>query len=122
MTEPTASRMMAEDDLANLQEDLMLAQCLPAMEHRVMLAKDAIAGALKKAEELEDSIDRTCIEKMTKAKTMLEEALDAIQTQKEQSAEAISDAIGFLESIIERPTDRRVRQRQSDSCPSAQSH
>ena len=70
--------MMAEDDLANLQEDLMLAQCLPAMEHRVMLAKDAIAGALKKAEELEDSIDRTCIEKMTKAKTMLEASASPI--------------------------------------------
>lgn len=109
------------DQQVNFEEELKLALCLTAVEQRVIMAQEALEGALKKAKEVNEikfdrPTDRTCIEKITKASNMLEEALDEIVKQQETSAERAIEGIGFLDFLMQMSkdsADRRVRQRQS---------
>lgn len=114
-----------EDQEPSFEQELKLAQCLPALEHRVMMSKDILEGALTKAKELDEiPFDRDCIQKLKKAQTILEEALDSIKTQLFQSAETVDTAVGFVDFLFQNsqhPAERRVRRRMhhSDSPPSA---
>lgn len=110
------------DQQVNFEEELKLALCLTAVEQRVIMAQEALEGALKKAKEVNEiKVDRpmtyrTSIEKITKASNMLEEALDEIVKQQETSAERAIEGIGFLDFLMQMSkdsADRRVRQRQS---------